>query len=141
MTQVFFYHNLSDRLAALAALVGKACAQRKELTIYAPDPRLAESIDRLLWTQSPTGFVPHVRHDSPLAAETPVLIAADLESPAQHERLFNLSDEVPPGFSRFSSVIEVVGTDEDERRAGRERVKFYKDRGYEVRFFDWSEKS
>ena len=52
----------------------------------------------------------------------------------------NLSQIVPPGFSRFQSLIEVVGRDEGDRESARERVKFYKDRGYEVRYFDLSER-
>jgi DNA polymerase-3 subunit chi len=34
----------------------------------------------------------------------------------------------------------VVGRNEDERLAGRERAKFYKDRGYEIKFIDLAEK-
>lgn len=141
MTQIFFYHNAADRIAATVALIGKAFAQKKALLVYAPDGEVAGTLDRQLWMHPPTGFVPHVRGDSPLAGETPVLITDKLDSLPQDERLINLSAEVPPGFSRFTSVIEVVGQAEDERLAGRERVKFYKDRGYEIKYFDLSRKN
>lgn len=141
MTQIFFYHNAADRISATVALIGKAFAQKKALLIYAPDAEVAGTLDRQLWMHPPTGFVPHVRGNSPLAAETPVLITDELDSLPQDERLINLSAEVPPGFSRFASVIEVVGQAEDERLAGRERVKFYKDRGYEIKYFDLSRKN
>jgi DNA polymerase-3 subunit chi len=141
LTQIFFYHNATDRIAAAVALIGKAFAQGKALLIYAPDAEVAGTLDRQLWMHPPTGFVPHVLGDSPLAGETPVLIADKLESIPQDERLINLSAEIPPGFSRFTSVIEVVGQQDDERIAGRERVKFYKDRGYEIKYFDLSGKS
>lgn len=141
MTRIFFYHNAADRISAAVALIGKAFAQKKALLVYAPDAEVAGVLDRQLWLHPPTGFVPHVRIDSPLAAETPVLIADKLETLPQDERLINLSAEIPPGFSRFTSVIEVVGRTEDERLAGRERVRFYKDRGYEIKYFDLSEKS
>ncbi|MFZ4535252.1 DNA polymerase III subunit chi [Propionivibrio sp.] len=140
MTQIFFYHNAADRIAAAAALIGKAYQQRKALLVFAPDAEVADTLDRHLWMHPPTGFVPHVRSNSPLAAETPVLITDTLESLPQNERLFNLSAEIPPGFSRFTSIIEVVGKQEAERLAGRERVKFYKDRGYEIKYFDLAEK-
>ncbi|HPT49198.1 MAG TPA: DNA polymerase III subunit chi [Accumulibacter sp.] len=138
MTQIFFYHNASDRLAATAALIGKAAARRKALLVYAPDAEIAAALDRHLWMHPPTGFVPHVRADSPLAGETLVLITGSLDSLPQDERLFNLSNDIPPGFSRFTSLIEVVGRQAEERRAARERVKFYKDRGYVVQFVDLS---
>jgi DNA polymerase-3 subunit chi len=141
LTQIFFYHNASDRISATVTLIGKAFAQKKALLVYAPDAEVADSLDRQLWMHPPTGFIPHVRGDSPLAGETPVLITDKLDSLAQDERLINLSAEVPPGFSRFTSVIEVVGQDEAERHAGRDRVKFYKDRGYEIQYFDLARKN
>lgn len=141
MTQIFFYHDATDRLGASAALIGKAVAQYKPLMVYAPDADLAHALDRLLWQQPATGFIPHVDVRSPLAAETPVLIAGDLETLVQDERLLNLSDEVPPGFARFAKLIEVVGQTGEDRHAARQRVKFYKDRGYEIQYFDLSGKS
>lgn len=142
MTQIFFYHNAADRIAASAALISKAFLQNKTLVVYAPDAEVADAIDRRLWTHPPTSFVAHVRSDSPLAAQTPVLIARTLGAADElphHERLFNLASEVPPGFARFTSVIEVVGREPDERLASRQRVKFYRDRGYEIRYFDLAE--
>lgn len=139
MTQVFFYHGAPDKLAAACSLLGKACAQKKPVLVYAPQPEVAGMLDRLLWTQSALGFTPHCRADSPLAPETPILIADSLEQIPQDDRLMNLGPAVPPGFSRFQSLIEVVGQEEDDRLAARDRVKFYKDRGYEVRYFDLSE--
>ncbi len=141
MTQIFFYHNAADRIAATATLLGKACRQGKAVLVYAPEAEIASALDRHLWTTPPTGFVPHVRNTSPLAGETPIVITEDPTSAGQHERLLNLSPEIPPGFSRFGSVIEVVGREDGERQAARERVKFYKDRGYAIQYFDLGEKS
>lgn len=141
MTQIFFYHNARDRVGAAAALIGKAFAQKKALLVYAPDADLAAALDRQLWTQPPTGFIPHVDVDSPLAGETPVLFASTLDSVPHDERLFNLSSQVPPGFARFSSLIEVVGQSDEERADGRLRARFYKDRGYDVRYVDCAGRS
>jgi DNA polymerase-3 subunit chi len=136
LTQIYFYHNAADRIAATVMLISKAFAQKKALLVYAPDTEVAANLDRQLWMQPPTGFIPHTRSDSPLANETPVLIASQLDTLPQDERLINLSEQIPPGFSRFTSVIEVVGQHEGERLSGRERVKFYKDRGYEIKYID-----
>lgn len=136
MTQVFFYHGAADKIAAACALLGKAYAQGKAVLVYAPQPQVASDLDRFLWTQPALSFVPHCRSDSPLAPETPILIADDLEKIPQDERLMNLGLEIPPGFARFQSLIEVVGEEADDKQAARERVRFYKERGYEVRYFD-----
>jgi DNA polymerase-3 subunit chi len=140
LTKIFFYHNAANRVAAAAALLGKTSQQGKTILVYAPEAALAEALDRQLWTTPPTGFVPHVRSTSPLAEETPIVITADITASTQNERLLNLSAEVPPAFSRFTSVIEVIGRDDEERQAGRERAKFYKDRGYAIQYIDFAEK-
>jgi len=140
LTQVFFYHGASDKIAAACALLGGAYAKKKPMLVFAPEKEVADNVDRSLWTQSALGFIPHCRADSPLAAETPILITDNLDQLPQDERLMNLSQVIPPGFSRFQSLIEVVGRDEADRESARERVKFYKDRGYDVRYFDLSER-
>jgi DNA polymerase III subunit chi len=140
LTQVFFYHGAADRIAAACALLGGAYAKKKKMLVFAPEQRVAESLDRMLWTQPPLSFVPHCRHDSPLAGETFILITDNLETLPQDERLMNLSREIPPGFSRFQSLIEVVGQDETDRSAARERVAHYKERGCEIRYFDLSDR-
>ena len=140
MTQVFFYHGATDKIAAACALLGGAYAKKKPMLVFAPEKEVANSVDRMLWTYPALGFVPHCRADSPLAAETPILITDSLENVPQEERLMNLSQIVPPGFSRFQSLIEVVGQSDDDRSTARDRVKFYKDRGCEVRYFDLSKR-
>ncbi|MCP5269271.1 MAG: DNA polymerase III subunit chi [Zoogloeaceae bacterium] len=141
MTQVFFYHGAANRILAAAGLITKACAQKKPLLVYAPDTAIASALDRALWVQQPTGFVPHVASGSPLAGETPVIITNKLDDLPQDERLMNLSGDIPPGFSRFTSVIEVVSEDPDVRLPARERFKFYKDRGYEITSLDLAGKA
>ena len=79
MTKVFFYHNAPERLAAAVSLIGRVARQKKSILVYAPDEALASALDRQLWIDPPTGFTPHVREHSPLAAETPVLIAGELD--------------------------------------------------------------
>lgn len=140
MTQVFFYHGAADRIAAACALLGGAYAKKKQMLVFAPEKEVADSVDRYLWTHPALSFVPHCQAESALAADTPIIITDSLETIPQDERLMNLSREIPPGFARFQSLIEVVGQQEDDRTAARDRVKFYKDRGYEVRYFDLSER-
>ncbi len=130
MTKICFYHGAEDRLQAAVAWLAQACARRQPVLIYAPDPRTAESIDRLLWTQTATSFLPHCRADAPLAAQTPLIITEDLESIPQEGCLLNLGDQVPPGFSRFAEVIEIVSNAQQDKEPARDRYKFYRDRGY-----------
>lgn len=105
MTQVFFYHGASDKIAAACALLGGAYAKNKPVLVYAPDNDVANDVDRMLWTHSALSFVPHCRSGSPLAAETPILITDNLDQLPQDDRLMNLSEVVPPGFSRSEEVV------------------------------------
>jgi DNA polymerase-3 subunit chi len=132
MTSIDFYFNAGDRLQVACRLAGKAMAQNKRVLIYAPDADTASRIDRLLWTWPATGFVPHCAAADPLAGETPVLIAADAESPGGCHVLLNLSAACPPHFERFERLLEVVGADDAERQAGRGRYRYYRDRGYAI---------
>jgi len=132
MTSIDFYFNADDRLQVACRLAGKAMAQNKRVLIYAPAAETASRIDRMLWTWPATGFVPHCAAGDPLAAETPVLIAADAEAPAGCEVLLNLAEECPPHFERFERLLEVVGAGDAERQSGRGRYKFYRDRGYAI---------
>jgi len=142
MTKVLFCHGAPDRLQAAAVWLMRYSQQpgssgtATPTLIYAPEAEMAERIDRLLWAQQATGFFPHCRADSPLAAETPVLIAGSLDGMPHHEKLLNLSNELPPGFSRFENLVEVISEDDAVRLPARERVKFYRDRGYEIQFRD-----
>jgi len=140
LTQVFFYHGAADKLAAACALISGAYAKGKALQIYAPEKSLADSVDRALWTQAQLSFIPHCRADSPLATETPIVIAEHAEQLNPGERLLNLSLDIPTAFQQFNSLIEVVGQDEAERDAGRERVRHYRAAGCDVRFYDLSQR-
>jgi len=59
--------------------------------------------------------------------------------PVVHEQLLiNLNAQCPAVFSRFERVIEIVSTDDADRELARERYRFYRDRGYEIRNHDMS---
>ena len=132
MTSIDFYFNAGDRLQVACRLAGKSVAQGKRILIYAPQPETASRIDKLLWTWPAIGFVPHCAAHDAAAPDTPVLIAATEETPPGCELLLNLSADCPPHFERFERLLEVVAAQDDERKAGRERYRFYLDRGYQI---------
>jgi len=136
LTSIDFYFNAEDRLAIACRLAGKAWEQKNRVLVYAPQPEIAQKIDRMLWTWHAISFVPHCYADDVLAAETPVLIAAGDGNAPPCEVLLNLAADCPPFFERHERLLEVVSQDEEERRAGRARYAFYRDRGYRIRNHD-----
>jgi DNA polymerase-3 subunit chi len=132
LTTIDFYFNAGDRLQVACRLAGKAAAQKKRMLVYAPEAEMASRIDKLLWSWPAIAFVPHCAPHDPLAAETPILVAADAQTPPGCELLLNLGADCPPHFERFERLLEIVGTDEAERQAGRSRYRFYLERGYKI---------
>jgi DNA polymerase-3 subunit chi len=138
MTRVSFLHGADDRLQAAVAWLGQAAREGRRVLVYAPQESELEHLDRLLWALPATGFTPHCKHGAALATETPVVLTGSLEQPVHDECLLNLSAEVPPAFSRFEHLVEIVSTSDADKVAGRERFRFYRERGYPLEAKDIS---
>jgi DNA polymerase-3 subunit chi len=127
--QVHFLHGAADRITAAASWLARSWQSRRRIVVYAPRPDLAERLDRQLWIHPPTGFIPHCSAASPLSADTPVIITDRLTQPGAGECLLNLSDEVPPDFTTYGELVEIVSTDDAVRLPARERFRFYREQG------------
>lgn len=138
MTQIDFYTHAEDKLRTACRLAAKAYSVELRVLVCCPDAEVAGRFDRLLWTTPAVGFVPHCFADDPLAAVTPVVIDYLGAEPAHDQVLLNLRREWPAFFSRFQRLIEVVAVDDEDRHSARERFKFYRDRGYDIRTHDLS---
>lgn len=132
MTRIDFYHYADDKLRYACRLAAKAAGRDSRLVVYSPQSQVLAAFDRLLWTYSATGFVPHCRAHEAIAAQTPVVLAGGDEGLPHHEVLLNLADEWPPFFASFERLLEVVGADEEDRQRARARFAFYRKRGYDI---------
>ncbi|MBY4895389.1 DNA polymerase III subunit chi [Cupriavidus sp. AU9028] len=135
MTRIDFHSNVPDKLAYVCRLVRKAYGAGQKMVVHA-EPEVLARLDGQLWTFSALDFLPHCGVDSPQAGQTPILLAATLEAAPHHELLINLSADTPRGFATFERMIEVVGADEQDRTAGRERYRQYRERGYPLAHHD-----
>jgi DNA polymerase-3 subunit chi len=140
LTTIDFYTHVDDRLAVAAKLVVKAWMQHGNVRVLTPDPEATATLDRMLWLQPQTSFVPHCRLGSPLASETPIIVDDRIEHEGPAGVLVNLHPSPPSFFSRFERLAEIVGTDEASVAAGRERYRFYRERGYELRAHNLAER-
>ena len=141
MTQIDFYTHVPDKLRVACTLAAKACGQGLKVFVYCPDPETAQRFDRMLWTTPAIGFTPHCGAHDPLAPVTPVIVGHEGEAPPHDEVLLNLRTEWPAFFSRFQRLIEIVSLDDEDAAKARERFRFYRDRGYELRTHDLSKAS
>jgi DNA polymerase-3 subunit chi len=129
MTRIDFHSNVGNSIAYACRLARKAYLSGQALVVLAEPARL-KVFDEQLWTFAPLEFVPHCMAGNALEAQTPVVLTDSLDAVGHHQILLNLGSDVPPQFARFERLLEVVGNDPDELAAGRERYRFYRDRGY-----------
>lgn len=136
MTRIDFHTNVDDKLDFACRLARKARSANCQIVMLANDQTQLEALDEALWTFSEQDFLPHVKADDPLAMRTPIILALSDESELPHYQvLINLSMRTPTYFARFERLIEVVSTLEADRQAGRERYRFYQQRGYPLTHF------
>jgi len=122
-----------DTVMTVCKLCDKAAGTGQRTYIYAPIAAQASALDAALWSFRQGSFIAHEQLGAPLSAPLPAVLIGDAEPPDEYQAvMINLSREVPPFFSRFERVLEVVDGNAAERAASRERYKFYRDRGYEL---------
>jgi DNA polymerase III subunit chi len=139
MTQVDFYFNASDLNQVTQRLIAKALKAKTNATVVvAGDTQSLQAFDAYLWAFDAASFVPHVFASDELVSKTSVLLTTGNEElPHSHYSLMvNLGMSVPEHFARFERLIELVASDEASVLAGRERFKFYKQRGYPMSHLD-----
>jgi DNA polymerase-3 subunit chi len=140
VTRVDFYilepASRDNRLTLACRLAEKAVGQEHEVLINTQSEDEGRRLNDLLWTFSQGSFLPHrlLADDSAPDEGEPVAIGTGQEPPeGRWDLLINLAAEVPQFFGRFTRVAELVDADEENKSAGRERFRYYRDRGYELR--------
>lgn len=139
MTQIDFYTHVGDKRQLACLLSAKALDQSLQVLLLTADEAMSRTMDQLLWSVPATGFLPHCRARDPLAVVTPLIVDHEPGELAHEQVLLNLSGDRPAFFSRFQRLIEIVATDEGDRAAARERFRFYRDRGYNIRSHNMSQ--
>jgi DNA polymerase-3 subunit chi len=136
MTRIDFHSNVPDKITYACRLVRKARAANSRMVMFADDAAQLAALDQALWTFSELDFLPHVMASDELAAQTPVILTDDegAELP-HHDVLVNLSARSPASFARFERMIEIVSGQDADKAAGRERYRYYQERGYPLTHF------
>ncbi|WP_188150612.1 DNA polymerase III subunit chi [Teredinibacter waterburyi] len=138
MTKIDFYvlkkEDLADRSLYACRLIDKVTKLGHRVMVATDDAQQSEQFDQLLWEFRPESFVPHAIAGSDGASLAPVLISHELDDNGHHDVLVNLSLQVPPFFSRFQRLAEIVVQHESVLNICRENYSFYKSRGYPVNY-------
>jgi DNA polymerase-3 subunit chi len=135
LPQVDFYtltaSDRRSRLVAACRLAEKAYEHGLKVVVRTSSPAETAEFDDLLWTFADGSFVPHgVWPAEPEVAEaTPVLVGSSAMPPSHREVLINLAPDAPADFSAYARICDVVGGDEDGKKAGRLRWRVYREAG------------
>lgn len=136
MTRVDFYILRStepaQRSVLACRLAEKAYKQDMKVYIHVSGDHDCKLMDNLLWTFRAGSFVPHDTTPVAPGQSSPILIGHSDEPESHTDVLINLAPEVPLFFGRFQRVAEIVDQQEEFLLPGRERYRFYQERGYEL---------
>ena len=108
-------------------LVEKAYMLGLRTHIHTADESMTMQMDDLLWVFRDRSFIPHQ-----LTCAQDELCAVTLnhqQVSSQHDVLVNLSLQVPAFYAQFERVLEVVGGGDTMKQQGRQRFRFYQERG------------
>lgn len=139
MTRIGFY-IVADaaplaRLKVACRLISKSYDLQLRTFVHVADQATCTRMDELLWTFRDQSFIPHEIAANVRASDTPhapVVIGYDQEPAGDYRYLVNLADDVPHFFSRFEKAAEIIDQSADTVLRGRDRFRFYRDRGYPI---------
>ena len=133
MTYIDFYFNVENKLNKIHEILEREIFRKRKIFIAVNDLNGAEALSDFLYTASTTAFLPHIiGHQEERA---PIHIGWDYKS-VSDDFMINLKSDISSSFSRYLRLIEIVSQNEEDKKTARDRLKFYRDRGYEIQLID-----
>jgi DNA polymerase-3 subunit chi len=114
-------------------LLEKAYENKQRVYVHTTSAQESERLDALLWTYRDDSFIPHeLYRQRPADNNSPPIQIGHDNSPELAGVLLNLSRDVPPFYSQFEHIIEIVFSDPVVQQLARVRYKHYRDQGHEI---------
>lgn len=125
--------NQNDARWLLACrLLEKAYAKGHTVYVLCNKKEDTEYLDELLWTFKEDSFIPHNLQGEGPEPPPPIQIGYDREPRGFNDILLNLSNFIPPFYSRFKRIMELVLNEETEKEESRIRYRDYRAKGCEL---------
>lgn len=152
MSEVRFYHLQScTQNDVLPSLLLKAYEQGKRVVVKLHDEKEVGALDTHLWTYNLNSFLPHgsaktIKEDDEVSAQ-PIWLTCEDENPNNADVLIiahGASSEMHGDFDLCCEMLD--GHDEQAVSGARERWKAYKEKGFDVTYWQqdeqggWSQK-
>lgn len=137
MPQIDFYilyaQGMLEKQRFAYRLIEKVWHQGFKIFVQVDSFEQATQLDEFLWTFKQDGFIPHALYSESAHISAPIYIGYDEQWHKEFPVLINLSETVPSFFDKFQRVAECVGNTPADREHGRNRYRFYKDLGNELK--------
>ncbi|WP_045858974.1 DNA polymerase III subunit chi [Teredinibacter purpureus] len=136
MTRIDFYILkqllVSDRHMFACRLIDKAVTKGNRVMVATNSEEETRTLDAMLWNFRPESFIPHYILGEEYAEQSPVVISHAGDTPNHHDLLVNLREAIPPEFSRYQRLAEIVVQETAILTVTRQHYGFYKARGYQL---------
>ena len=133
MTYIDFYFNVENKFNKIHEIIEREIVRKRKIFIHVDDLNGAKALSDFLYTASLPSFLPHsVGHYEEM---TPIHIDWNHKF-VSDDFMINLKSDILPAFSRYLRLIEIVSQNEEDKKTARDRLKFYRDRGYEIQLID-----
>ncbi len=137
MTKIDFHILPTDQeidvFHYVARLVQKALNRSHRVLIATEDNQQTNQVSEALWGFQPEAFLAHTLIDS---GDFSLQITHTDTCGEHHDVLVNLRSDIPPYFSRFERVFELVSQHPARLNASRDRYRYYSDHGYALKRHD-----
>lgn len=142
MTEVRFYHlQRQSQEQVLPMLLSKALERGHKIIVKMADAAAVEKMNEHLWTFNPNSFLPHGSAKDGNAEMQPVWLTAEDENPSGADVLIvgvGAQSDMQCDFKLCCEMLN--GHDEQAIAAARGRWKAYKEKGFDVTYWQQSER-
>lgn len=113
-------------------LLEKAYAKGHKVYVLCTNKQDAEFLDELLWTFKEDSFIPHHLQGEGPEPPPPIQIGYEREPRGFNDILLNLSNGIPPFYTKFRRIIEIVLNIEADKEQSRAHYRDYRAKGCEL---------
>ena len=142
MVEIRFYHMEKSTLEqTLPTLLSKACAQGHKIIIKTQNTASSEALNGYLWTYTPDSFLPHGTSKDGFSQNQPIYITDNDENPNNANVLILIDGVQDDNLESYDLCCEMLnGNDGESVQAARQRWKGYKEKGYDITYWQQDER-
>ena len=133
--QIDFYvlqeQSPDGRFKLACRIIEKAYRLGHRIYVRTSDPDHTNKLDDLLWTFSQNSFIPHQLSSESNSIDSPVVIGENLLATDDTDVVISVADDPVSNFTAYPRIVDIVGCKDEEKASGRDRFRYYRERGVE----------